>query len=162
MTTRDIYMDNTLTKYVQLVTLGSLLSVSIITIGCTRTTRVPPDAKVLSNSANSELRSGNYLEAIRLYTEFIELAEANEMDPSYAPYGSRAIAHFELQHFDLALRDSNRALLLAESEKCDDEARALLYYMRGKAYFKLGDQDKSSKDFQTARELDPTVPVWNE
>ena len=56
---------------------------------------------------------------------------------------------------DEALQDCNESLRLRPDDIATLDSRALAYWLRG-------EQDKARLDLEYARQLDPSIPTWQE
>jgi len=86
--------------------------------------------------------SGNYAEAVRLFTE------ALQHDPNNSEiYHNRGMAYSYLERWREAISDFNRAISLSPHPSS--------YEQRGLAYYQIGDRDSAFKDWQQALRMDP-------
>jgi tetratricopeptide (TPR) repeat protein len=92
-------------------------------------------------------KSGNYDEAIRLYTKAIESAELSQENLSKS-YNNRGIAWHGKGEYDKAIADYTKAIELGP--KYVDA-----YYNRGLDWYEKGEYDKAIADYTKAIELDP-------
>lgn len=87
-------------------------------------------------------KAGKYQQAIRAYSESIELV------PAYtSAYLFRGLTHRELGDFEAAIRDLNKVVSLDPS--------ADSYRTRADSYARHGDLDKAIADYNKVLELDP-------
>ncbi|CAG8489903.1 6181_t:CDS:2 [Paraglomus occultum] len=104
----------------------------------------PAAAESVKNAANDEYKAGHYQEAVRLYTQAIEMDVSN---PTY--YSNRAAARMMLKQTEQALADCKQALAL--------DPNLLKALMRaGKCNFLLGNLSEAQHMYATALNIDPT------
>mgnify|MGYP002624900382 CR=1 FL=1 len=102
------------------------------------------DAQFLAIEKNSAgYRTSNHAEALKLYSEAIEL------DPMFAmAYNNRGYTYTELGQYDRAMSDLNRAIEL-------DPQLKLAYNNRGRVFSRWRQYDRAVMDYNRAIELDP-------
>jgi len=107
-------------------------------------------AQLLKHRANQAFSSGNYRQAIELFTSCIAL------DPHEAVYFSnRSAAYAKVKQFELALSDGRKASRLRE-----DWPKA--HSRIGLALFGLEDFEEALKSFEKVLELDPNDKLARE
>lgn len=97
----------------------------------------------IKKKANDEFKSANYMEAIFLYTQAIELNPTNAIY-----YSNRSISYIKVENNGLALIDANKAIEL-------DPKYVKGYYRKGTAYFMLGKYKEARKAYSAALKLKP-------
>ncbi|KAJ3291121.1 hypothetical protein HK104_006325 [Borealophlyctis nickersoniae] len=105
-------------------------------------------AEELKGQGNKAMGAKNYSEAIRLYTEALELDPQNALY-----YGNRAAAHSQAGDHDKAVADAKKAL-----EADPDYAKG--YSRLGHAYFCLGKHQEAVDAYQSGLRLEPTNEVF--
>jgi serine/threonine-protein phosphatase 5 len=100
-------------------------------------------AITLKDKGNEELAKGHYLEAIKLYSEALDLSPSDPIILS-----NRALAYIKVENYGLALQDADLAI---ES----DASYAKGYYRRASANFALHHFKLARKDFRTVCKLTP-------
>lgn len=85
---------------------------------------------------------GNYEEAIRLFTQAVQLDPNNGVI-----YHNRGMAYIRLERWREAITDFSRAIALSPHPSC--------YEQRGLAYYQIGDRDSAFNDWQQALRMDP-------
>lgn len=106
-----------------------------------------PSAEVLKNEANQLFSSGQFPDAIEIYTKAFEAA-SNDKALKAICLGNRAFAHFKLENYGSAVADATAAIEL-------DEKYAKAYYRRGAAKFALGKYKEALRDFRKVCVLFP-------
>lgn len=100
-------------------------------------------------TANRKLEEGNRLYYAKKFDDAIKLyIEAIELKPDGAEtYNNRGVAYQELQQYDRAIADFNKALEFKQHE--------FIYNNRAIAYIRLGKYDRAIEDYDKAIELKP-------
>lgn len=111
---------------------------------------IPTDAKAaeeealkLKNDGNKELVAGHFLQAIRLYSDALQLTPTNAIMLS-----NRAQAFLKVENYGLAQADATAAI---ES----DPTYAKAYYRRASAHYALNKYKLARKDFKQVCKLKP-------
>lgn len=104
--------------------------------------------------ANGEYKKGNYNEAIKLYTDCLQL------DPEYRSYNSiiycnRAAAYMNLKKYREALADINKSIEL-------DHQYAKAYFRRAEIKMENEEYEDALRDFQKVKQLNPNYPGIHE
>ncbi|KAF6034776.1 PpD3 [Bugula neritina] len=100
-------------------------------------------AERVKETANEYFKNQNYDEAIKFYTQAIEI------NPNVAAYyGNRSFAYIKTECFGYALEDANKALQL-------DRAFLKAYYRRACANMALGKFKLALKDFEAVHKARP-------
>lgn len=95
------------------------------------------------NEGSVFLNQKNYKEAIRLYTESIQL------NPKYAVvYNDRGYSYHELKQYNLAIEDFNKAIEL-------DPQYSYPYNNRGRSYARLNNYEQAISDYNKAIQINP-------
>jgi len=102
----------------------------------------------LKERGNIAFKNGKLDEAIRIYTEAVELDPFNK-NLNAILYANRAAANLKLKKLQDALRDCNKAI-----ELNDKYIKA--YTRRGEIRMDMGDYEEAVRDFQQIRQLDPS------
>jgi len=100
-------------------------------------------AMKLKDEGNGQLKVGHFLDAIRFYSEALELIPTNAIILS-----NRAQAYIKVESYGLAMTDATAALK-------SDPKYAKAYYRRGSAQFALGHLKDARKDFRKVCQLNP-------
>jgi len=105
-------------------------------------------------NANGEFKKGNYEEAIKLYTECLQL------DPEFRSYNSiihcnRGAAYMSLKKYHEALADINKSIEL-------DHQYAKAYFRRAEIKMNNEEYEDALRDFQQVRQLNPNYPNLQE
>ena len=100
-------------------------------------------AMKLKDEGNGQLKVGHFLDAIRYYSEALELIPTNAIILS-----NRAQAYIKVESYGLAMTDATAALK-------SDPKYAKAYYRRGSAQFALGHLKDARKDFRKVCQLNP-------
>ncbi|KAK9767914.1 hypothetical protein K7432_001837 [Basidiobolus ranarum] len=99
-------------------------------------------AEEIKNQANQEYKIGHYEEAIKLYTQAIDV------EPLATYYGNRAAASMMLRKYKDAVEDCRKAISL--------DANFMKGYFRlARCYLALGSLSESSRQFSLILEKDP-------
>lgn len=101
------------------------------------------EALKLKNDGNRELTAGHFLEAIRFYTEALQLAPTNAIVLS-----NRAQAFLKVENYGLAQADATAAIEA-------DPTYAKAYYRRASAHYALNKFKLARKDFKQVCKLKP-------
>ena len=105
-------------------------------------------AELLKNEASQEFKGGNYEKAVEKFTSVIELDPVNDVFNSTI-YLNRAIAYSKMEEEKQALMDVNQAIAL-------NPEYGKAYVKRGDINLALGNYEESVRDFERARQIDPT------
>lgn len=100
-------------------------------------------ALALKDNGNEELAKGHYLEAIKFYSQALDLLPTDPIILS-----NRALAYIKVENYGLALQDADIAI-----ETDDSYAKA--YYRRASANFALHHFKLARKDFRAVCKLTP-------
>ena len=99
-------------------------------------------AVLLGQAMDTARMSGNYAEAVRLFTQ------ALQYDPNSGEiYHNRGMAYSHLEHWREAASDFSRAIALSPHPSS--------YEQRGMAYYQIGDRASAFIDWQQALLMDP-------
>ena len=101
------------------------------------------EALKLKNDGNKELTAGHFLEAIRLYSEALQLTPTNAIVLS-----NRAQAYLKVENYGLAQADATAAIEA-------DPTYAKAYYRRASAHYALNKFKLARKDFKQVCKLKP-------
>lgn len=101
-----------------------------------------PEAEKLKESANEMFKRADYQEAVKLYTQAINLL------PKAVYYGNRSISYLRMELFGAALNDANESVKL-------DKNYVKGYYRRAAALMALGKFRQALKDFETVVKVSP-------
>ena len=118
----------------------------------------PVDPSALFEQANLHFQKGEYDAAVSGFDECIRSADARDFTVQFSVYSLRGLALYKIGRHEDALRDSTRAINMAQSDSADPEDMARLYYQRGVIHGELGNELESAADFQRARAFDPDGP----
>ncbi len=94
-----------------------------------------------------ETMAGNYDKAERLYDYLIDKLPTNP-----EVYAGRARMFLAKRVYGFALRDINKAFELSKPKPAAD-----LYILRGEINLALNDKAEARRDFETAKQMDPTI-----
>lgn len=100
-------------------------------------------AEIYKNQGNDAYKSGNYRQAIELYSKAIELCPNSA---SY--YGNRAAAYLMIYKYKEAISDSKISTSL-------DPKFAKGYMREGKSHLCLGDYAAALRAFEKLKEVEP-------
>ena len=100
-------------------------------------------ALALKDTGNSELQKGHFLEAIKLYTQALELSPSNAVLLS-----NRALSFIKIENYGLALQDADKAI-------ASDPEYAKGYYRRASANYALNHFKLARADFRQVCKLKP-------
>lgn len=113
----------------------------------------PNDSILLENKANALRQSGAYDEAIRLYTQALDITK----NPAYVIH-DRGLAYTDKKEYEKAIQDLSKAMEMNPTEKA---FIAQCYNDRGVTYFHNGQYEQSWADVKKAMELGYRVhPVF--
>ena len=99
-------------------------------------------AVLLGQAMDTAKMSGDYAEAVRLFTQ------ALQHDPDNGEiYHNRGMAYNSLEHWREAISDFSHSISLSPHPSS--------YEQRGLAYYQNGDRDSAFNDWQLALRLDP-------
>lgn len=99
-------------------------------------------ALLLGQAMDTVRMSGNYAEAVRLFTQ------ALQHDPNNGEiYHNRGMAYSSLERWREAISDFSRAISLLPHPSSIEQ--------RGMAYYQIGDRDSAFNDWQQALRMDP-------
>jgi DnaJ family protein C protein 7 len=101
----------------------------------------------LKEKGNEAYKKGSSAEAIKIYTEAIELDAHNKILLSTL-YANRGLAYLKQKKYTEALDDCNKAI-----EYNEKYVKAFL--RRGDIRIQMGDFEEAVRDYQQARQLDP-------
>ena len=99
-------------------------------------------AKALKDDGNANLKAGNLVKSIELYTQSISL------HPTSNCYGNRSLAHYKLQNYAQSANDAT------ESLQCDKNY-SKGYLRRADAYATLTKFNDAIRDYKTYLTLNP-------
>ena len=102
---------------------------------------------LMKNEANEFFKVGEYENAIKGFTECLELFPHNKVYNS-SVYLNRAISYSKLKRQDTALKDLNKAI-----ECNEDYAKA--YVRRGEINIELENFEEAVRDFEKAKSISP-------
>ena len=100
------------------------------------------EAKALKEEGNENLKGGNLMEAVGLYTQSIDLY------PTSNCYGNRSLAHYKLQNYEKSVADATESLRY-------DKNYSKGYLRRADAYVALLQMDHAIKDYKTYLTMNP-------
>lgn len=99
-------------------------------------------ALLLGQAMDTVRMSGNYAEAVRLFTQ------AMQHDPNNGEiYHNRGMAYSNLEHWREAISDFSRAIALSPHPSSIEQ--------RGLVYYQMGDRNSAFNDWQQALRMDP-------
>ncbi|KAK9722900.1 hypothetical protein K7432_002337 [Basidiobolus ranarum] len=99
-------------------------------------------AEEIKNQANQEYKLGHYEEAIKLYTQAIEIT------PAAAYYGNRAAASMMLRRYKDAVEDCRKAIAI-------DDTFMKGYFRLARCHLALGSLTESSRQFNLILKVEP-------
>lgn len=100
---------------------------------------VSNDYSVYANRGYIEMVTDKYEEALIDFTKSLEIQESQKA------YGNRGFVYSMLGKYDLALKDIDKALGYNEND-------ALILYMKGEVYIKLGEKENACQCFLKSKE----------
>jgi len=108
----------------------------------------------LKEKGNSEFKSGNYENAIKFYTDSIEM-DPNNKNICSMLYSNRGTVYLKMKKYKEALADCDKALELNESY-------AKAFVKRAEIRMEMEEYEEAVKDFKQAKQLDPSMSGLNQ
>lgn len=139
-----------MTKRFFTVLLTSLFLLTVFSAFSVETQAQPKKAKKLVSEGDKFFKQKNYQSAIEKYAEAIVLA------PNYADaHYRKGYAHYNLNQYDEAIEDLNRALAQGFKPPGD------VYKIRWNIYYQKKDYNAAQDDLEEAIRLDPSNAAYN-
>lgn len=117
----------------------------IILIGCSNNS----SSEDIVAKADLHYNDGNYVTALELYNEAIQLHPDSE-----SAYNARGYYYLQAGSYDLALKDFEKAIEL-------DPRNSKTYYNQGTAYLNMGQYDLALTNYTLSISINPTTNNYN-
>ena len=101
------------------------------------------------NLGNFELTKGNYIKAIKYYTQAINQSQFMKIDS----YFKRALCYMCINEFEKAILDFTNVIELANNDLAYLDILSESFYCRGAAYKEIGKKIEAVADFKKAEAL---------
>jgi DnaJ family protein C protein 7 len=105
----------------------------------------------LKEKGNAEFKSGNHEEALKKYSEAIDMDPGNK-NLAAVLYSNRATVLMAMKRYKEAVADCNKAIELNESY-------AKAFIKRAESYMQLEQYEDAARDFKQAKQLDPSAQL---